>query len=1111
MKKFLLMIFAMSIALGVLAQDRVVTGKVTSVDDKAPLTGVNVVLKGSTSGTVTDSEGKFSLSVPTGGGSLIFSFIGLKSEEVVIGNRAVVDVQLGLDITQLSEIVVTGAGVATDKKRLGIAVESISADKLPATPSASIDQALVGKIAGAQISSISGNPGDPVNIVLRGINTVQGGTKPLILVDGIQVGATDLGSLDLSNIERIEVVQGAASATLYGAQGANGVIQLFTKKGKKGALSINLSSSYSVNEYINYNNNLAKANLHPYLTDANNNIVDGSGNPVQYDQYGNLPGVSYAFASSVAPAASRYAILGLQNVANKPYNGNIKYYDHFKEVFQTGTTTNNNISISGGADKTDFNISISNNNSVTPIMKNGAVDRTNLSVNIGTELFKGFTIRSVTQAIYTKNTMVPQLGASGGVAYGLGNVQADVLGVYGFLNTSPFLDLQFKMADGTYPIKQLGGTYLSVNSANPFYLQEYSTGLGNKVDVIENLSANYKVNKFLELDAKYGMNYRDETARWTYFNQSLNANSNHFAKTHVSRFNSGDNTGEIDNFQYKTTFQNFLASAFIRTDFQEDFHMKLPIQTTTQISFDYRNKHYTELDFYGIGLGLAPPFKITSTAPQGIAQDYESKFVTYGYLINQTIDFGSFGGISGGFRSDWSSAFGQGSTPFTFPRGSAYVLPSSFWKDNGVSQLIPYFKIRAAYGQAGIQPSGAPGTIQAASVQYSSIGQGPYQRIPVLDVGNIGSSQFYSYQIAPNNPNLQVEVSTETEVGTDFTVNANSSGPWFSSINGHLTVWNRTTAGSIFNVSVAPSNGYTGQLTNAIGLESHGTTFSIDLPIYKSSTWTWDFTTNFNRQLSSIKSIQGGADIILTSGAGSSGIVLTPGKPIGQLYGFKALRNINDPEIVASGNPASQYTMVDGRVVDLTTAQIQFSATATPLGNPNPNFNASFINSFGYKGFLTFSFQFDWLNGSHLYNQTKEWMYRDGIHKDFAKPVTIPGFNNDQPGAYTAYWSSAYYNLFGSQFGSGNNQTKDFFYEDNSFWRLRNISVALDLAKVVQMKGFKRVQIVLTGRNLWTKTKYTGADPEVSSGVANSSFDRGIDHNTIPNLKSYQVGLNIGF
>src|SRR6185369_13543396 len=229
------------------------------------LPGVNVILKGSTTGTVTDSDGGFTLSVPADGGTLVFSFIGLETQETAIAQRSAIDITLGSDIKQLAEVVVTGSGVATDKKKLGIAVESITADKLPAAPTASIDQALVGKIAGAQISPISGNPGDPVQIVLRGINTVQGGTSPMILVDGVQMASTDLNSLDLSNIERVEVIQGAAASSIYGAQGAKGVVQVFTKKGQKGKLSINFSTSYASNQYINIDNRLSKASLHPYL------------------------------------------------------------------------------------------------------------------------------------------------------------------------------------------------------------------------------------------------------------------------------------------------------------------------------------------------------------------------------------------------------------------------------------------------------------------------------------------------------------------------------------------------------------------------------------------------------------------------------------------------------------------------------------------------------------------------------------------------------------------------------------------------------------------------------------------------------------------------------
>ncbi len=160
----------------------------------------------------------------------------------------------------------------------------------------------------------------------------------------------------------------------------------------------------------------------------------------------------------------------------------------------------------------------------------------------------------------------------------------------------------------------------------------------------------------------------------------------------------------------------------------------------------------------------------------------------------------------------------------------------------------------------------------------------------------------------------------------------------------------------------------------------------------------------------------------------------------------------------------------------------------------------SFINDVSYDGFINFSMQWDWLNGSHLYNQTKEWMYRDGIHKDYDVPITIDG----QTGAWTSFYRGVYAQ-------SSRNGTKNYFYEDASFWRLRNVSLAVDLNKFIKRKIFTRVQVVLTGRNIATITDYTGMDPEISSGASNSSFDRGVDHNSIPNLKTYQVGLNIGF
>jgi TonB-linked SusC/RagA family outer membrane protein len=1073
----------------VFSQTKQITGKITDATG-TPIQGATIKVKGAKGGTSAGADGSFKLTIPENS-SLLVSGIGFVSKEVKPGSLTDLTIQLADGNRSLSEVVVTGVSVATSKRKLGINVESISADKLPAAPTASIDQALVGKISGAQISSISGNPGDPVNIVLRGINSVQGGTKPIILVDGVEVRATDINSLDLSNVERIEVVKGAASSTLYGAQGANGVIQIITKKGKIGATAINFSSSYSDNSYIN-SGNVHKANKHSFLTNAQGEIVDGSGNVITVDPDGSISGlINYVYGG---PA--RAGIWDPGNQDNKPYIGALQYHDHFKEVFQNGSTLNNMLGVSGGSEKSDYNISISDNRTVSPVLHNGYVDRANLTANVGTELFKGFKIRSITQLIYTRNTLVPGLGGAGGFngsgvpGYGYGNQPGNVAGIFGFLNTSPFFDLNAKLADGTYPILQQASGFLSINSNNPYYVKEYWTGLDNKVDVIQNFDANYRVNKFFELDAKYGINFRNENARWTAANQSNNLNSNDY-QDWVEYENGNDNTGEIDNFQYNTTFQNFLASGAFRTDLQNDFHSKLPIQLSTKVAFDYRKNLYKEFDNYGYSLPLLPPYNVSSTKSQQVLNDYTEPFITYGYLLDQIISYGDYAGLEGGFRSDWSSAFGRGATPFTFPHINGYFALSSFdfWKNSNVLSSLDYFKLRAAYGEAGIQPT-------------------PFQRYPVLNQGDFGTTLTYSTPTVINNPDLKVEVTKETELGVDYGINA-GHGNWFSGVNGAISYWKRNSSNVIFNVSTALSVGAPLQTTNAITMASNGFEFSLNLPFYKSKNFNWNLTTNFGHQTSKIVSIAGGNDIILTSSAGSTSLVLSPGVKIGQIYGHKTITNVNqvDPTgnlYIAKGT-GGQYVSVNGALVDTATKQIQFTPDKFNLGDPNPKFNMSFINSVNYK-FVTLAFQIDWIYGAHLYNQTKQWMYRDGISGDFTKQVNI----NGQKGAWLAYWSSPYYGILGSTHGGDNDGTRDYFYENSSFVRLRNVSLAFELGKIIDLKYFKKAQLVFSGRNLFTITKYTGMDPEVSSGTVNSAFDRGVDHSTIPNVKSYQVGLNIG-
>ena len=1090
-----------------IAQNATINGKV--VDEKGdPIAGASIQVRGTRVGASAGTDGSFSVKAANGA-SLVVTAVGYDSKTVAAA--ANMTVKLTLDVKALSEVVVTGSGVATSKRRLGISTESITSAKLPIVPASTIDQALIGKIPGAQISSVSGNPGDQTNIVLRGINTVQGGTRPLILLDGVEVPFSALTTIDMTQVDRVEVVQGAASASLYGAQGANGVIQIFTKKGQKGKMNVNVTSSLATSSFIN-SGDFGQATLHGYLTDASGNIISanasggfaagaalkmdpvlgsilGSGS-LAYRYGSNVPGLSTSIPG-LTQNYTRYGILDPRNKFDQPFKGALPFVDHFKEIYFDALTVNNSININGGGDKSDFSLTVSNNKQNSPFLENnGSLGRTNITANIGAEIFKNFTIRSITNIAYTENDMHPGLGAPGGTGFGYGETNAGVGQVYGFLNTSPFINIKDTVVGGKHPVYQKA-SFVSVNAGNPYYQVDYTNALSKKYDIIQNFEANYKLNKHITLNAKYGISWKNENDVWTYYNQSNDASSNYYGSW-ASRQNGADNTGEIDNFQYNLTKQNFNANAVGVTDFQRDFGLKIPIQTTTLIGFDYRKTDYKEVDGWGYSLQSNPPYTMTSTQSQAINVDYVSQFVTYGYVVDQKIDWANHAGVTGGFRTDYSSAFGAGSAPFTFPHYNGYFNLESFDFWDKVSSVIPAWKFRAAFGKAGIQP-------------------GAFDRYPVLNLQPTGSQVAYTNQGSAKNPNLDVEVSSETEFGTDLTLGLLKSGNWFRNLNLSFTYWKRHTDNAIFAQNVPPSTGGSSLLTNAIMLSSDGIQFGLNIPVVSTKNFSWDFTTNFGHQSTMIDKVEGGTIPLLTY-AGSTGLALEAGRKIGEIYGYKALTSVGQlradgkTPFIASADQKG-YEIVNGRVVNSTTKAIFFSDEAQSFGDPNPTFSSSFINNFTFKQAITFGFQFDWINGAHLYEQTKEWMYRDGISNDYTKPITIAG----QTGAWSAYYASAYYALGNTAKGVGNNVTKDFFYEDASFVRLRNISVGIDFAKFTKISWTKKFQLVLSGRNLLTFTKYSGLDPEISSGASNSSYDRGVDHSTIPNMKSLQISLNLGF
>jgi TonB-dependent starch-binding outer membrane protein SusC len=1059
MKKNLLMTFLFTFlaAASLFAQDKKVTGKVTSAEDGSGLPGVTISVKGTTKGTQSDVNGSYSISVPSSA-TLVFTFVGLNPQSVQVGSKSVIDVKLSTDARQLSEVVVTGTGTAIDKRSTAIDVQAITAKNLPSVPSASVDQALIGKIAGAQISSANGMPGQPVNIVLRGINTINRGTSPMILLDGVELGSTDLGTVDLNIIDRVEVIQGAAAATIYGAQGANGVIQLFSKKGKSGKVTIDFNSSVINASPLN-EGNLRKADMHGFKTNSNNEVIGGSGQPLTLDPVYGSYGENVIFASTDPTV-----------LINKPYDKNLKYYDHFKMFFVPTTNYNNSLAISGGADKSDYSLTLSNSDNAGPFKNVGGLNRTNLTANLGFELAKGLKLRSITQLAYTKNNINDGTGRSI---------------IYSVFNSRPFVDYDWKDKDGNYPGYM--GDAVGVNGYNPNAVNYYTSTDSKRIDINQSLNLNYEVNKFLTLDAKYGINYQTDNTVYTYLNQTGNKNIMDQQYWYYN-FNGNDATGELNKYENTRSFQNLLASVYIKTDLEKDFGLSIPLRTTTQVAFDYRNRENKSYVSYGIGLPNYTPFNTSQASATYVARDYREPFITYGYLATQRLDYGTIGGVSGGFRTDFSSAFGAASTPQTFPRGDAYLRISElgFFKDSKISSTIEDFKIRAAYGEAGIQPR-------------------PFDRYITLNTGVIGSGNAFFFPLTQSNPNLNVEISKELEIGTDIGLNLGKSSAWLNSVNFSGSYWKRSTDNAIFEVDAAPSTGIGTVKDNAFSLASSGIQASLNAQIYKDSDWTWNFTTNFGKQTSEITAVRGNAEVVVLSAAGSTGYVLRAGEKIGQLYGFMAVKSLDaklpdGTDAIPADKRAAWEVASNGWVVNKATKAPYFSNNQFSFGDPNPDFNISFINDLNYKNMITFNVQVDWIQGSHVYNQTKEWMYRDGIHSDYQQPFTIGG----QTGAWSAFYRGVYAEV-------SRNGTKNYFYEDASFARLRNISIGVDLVKAFGVKGFRKLQLVASGRNLFTLTNYTGLDPEISSGGNNSAWDRGVDHNTMPNLRAYQVQLNIGF
>jgi hypothetical protein len=588
MKKLSALILMTAMLCTAYAQTKPVTGKVTDASG-TPLLGISITIKGTMSGTTTAEDGTFKLTVPENA-VLVISGVGYEPSEMSVRNRSTFNVQLNTEIKALSEIVVTGTGVATEKKKLSIDVASVGNKDLSKSAILSIDQALIGKVAGAQIQTNSGEPGQKANIILRGINSL-GSSTPIILVDGVQV--TDINGLDVANVEKVEIAKGPAAGMLYGAQGANGVIQIFTKKGTRNKpVSISLTSKVSIDKVILGKDKTLSAKNHHFTQDANGNILDRNGAILQPDANGMWP----------EPAEDDFNTdFNLKN--NKTYPGNLPLYNHLEQAYQTAISTTNSVGISGGGNRSDYSFTLSHIDQENVL--NNHLRRTNLSANLGFELFKGFTARNSTQIILQdENLLSGTYNVTDRIKFNVDDLfKGTNNNRFEMINSYPWINFT-----STYP-----GTNLTVvrprdeNQLNVLSEKDWHSRFSKDTRIINNSNLNYKFPRFLELDLKYGIEQWNSEYQDLYRNQEL-------APQVALGFWGGTAKGSVRDDHSKSTYQNALSTIYVRTDFKKDFKMDVPITTTTQLSYDWRKLEYNSFFAQGTNLPQYPPTNISAAA-----------------------------------------------------------------------------------------------------------------------------------------------------------------------------------------------------------------------------------------------------------------------------------------------------------------------------------------------------------------------------------------------------------------------------------------------------------------------------------------------------------------
>jgi len=1082
MKHLLHILVLVLFAVGSTYAQATVTGTVLSGEDNSPLIGVTVLVKGTSQGTVTDMDGKYSISVAGDDAVLVFSYVGFKTQEVTVGSQSKIDVTLSTDQEMLDEVVVTAVGISRDKKELGYAVQQVSTDELTGAQEVNLGSALSAKAAGVSVVTNSGVPGASATIRIRGSNSITGSNSPLFVVDGIpidnSISGQNTGTDGVSNSNRLidinpediaemSVLKGAAATALYGTRAANGAIIIKTKSGSfNSKMKVSFKASVDVSEY-------------QQVTPLNKTYSQGIGGKYGYPSTAFSPSaVSWGAKISdlvwvpsqenkwdkngAVMTAAEAQSQGLASVPMTPYN-------NVNDYFQTGVTQDYYLSLSGGSNKSTYYVSAGHLHS-SGIVPNSDFTRTTFKVNVQNKFTEKFS-----------SSFSGQYATSGGYRIQQGSNTSGVM--LGLLRTPPSFDNSngygqdgykhedaYLFPDGSQRNYRGGGGY-----DNPNWVSNVIPHLDEVNRLIGSLQFTYKATDWMNITYQLGLD------------------------TYTDRRTQGFEVGSRAN-PGGTVWERQLFSRDINSDLFVTFDKKVndDLNVRVLIGHNYFDTHFQDFKTQGDGLSV-PDFYHLSNASSYTPSDSETRVKRTGIYLDGTVSYKDYLHLSFTGRNDWSSTLPSDNNSYFYPSASL-----SFNFDQLVDFDPLYFgKLRVSWGRVGRDASAYStdnyftgiifndGTINTIADGWTNGIGFPYNGVS----GFTKSSVLGSDKLEPEFTST-LEFGLETQflngrVGLD------------------LTYYSSLTEGAIIPVELSPATGYQRFVQNAAEISNKGVEVVLSgTPVKLESGFQWDLSVNYTKYTNIVESLADGVETITLGGFTGTSSRAVAGEPYGVIYGGAWKRNAAGKLVIG----ADGYPIVDSE------EQV--------LGDPNPDWMMGINNSFSYKG-LTVTALFDIRKGGQIWNGTKGALSFFGASELTAvnreKTTVFDGVVqtldaegnvvSEEPNTTEVPLDENWYLGNGGGFGS---QAEDFV-EDAGWVRLRNVSISYKLPKAMlsKTKLIKDLQITLSGRNLWLKTDFDGIDPETNlTGAGNSSRSQnamGLEYFNMPNTKSYSATIRVGF